>query len=68
MNINSRMDAGTLCVGVEGRLDTMTAPELEAELQKCRGSSRLLQAPPARLTYIRPRLRRSSCLQLQFRQ
>ena len=32
MTINSKMNGTTLEIALEGRLDTMTAPELEAEL------------------------------------
>lgn len=33
MNIDKKQDGGCLTVKVEGRLDTNTSPELEAELQ-----------------------------------
>ena len=33
MTINKTIDAGCLTVGLEGRLDTTTAPQLEAELK-----------------------------------
>ena len=32
MTINANMNGTTLEIALEGRLDTMTAPELEAEL------------------------------------
>ena len=33
MNINKKLDDGCLTLRVEGRLDTNTSPELEAELE-----------------------------------
>ena len=33
MKIEKKLDAGNLTIKVEGRLDTNTSPELEAELQ-----------------------------------
>ena len=33
MTINKTIDAGCLTMGLEGRLDTTTAPQLEAELK-----------------------------------
>ena len=33
MTINKTIDAGSLTVALEGRLDTTTAPQLEAELK-----------------------------------
>ena len=33
MNINKTLDGSKLTVAIEGRLDTMTAPELEASLK-----------------------------------
>ena len=39
MTINSKMNGTTLEIALEGRLDTMTAPELEAELQKTMGGA-----------------------------
>lgn len=33
MNINKKLDDGCLTLKVEGRLDTNTSPELEAELE-----------------------------------
>ncbi|MBQ8128784.1 MAG: STAS domain-containing protein [Clostridia bacterium] len=52
MNINSRMDAGTLCVSVEGRLDTMTAPELEAALGRDMPAAEQLVLDFSKLDYI----------------
>lgn len=34
MNIIKKQNGGNLEIAVEGRLDTMTAPELEAELNQ----------------------------------
>ena len=34
LNINKTRDGGKLCVALEGRLDTTTAPELEASLKE----------------------------------
>ncbi len=34
LNINKTQENGTLTVALEGRLDTVTAPELEASLQE----------------------------------
>ena len=34
MTINKQQNGGVLTLALEGRLDTVTAPELEAELQK----------------------------------
>ena len=34
LNINKTRDVGKLCVALEGRLDTTTAPELEASLKE----------------------------------
>lgn len=33
MTITKNADSGTLCIALEGRLDTNTAPQLEAELK-----------------------------------
>lgn len=35
MTINKHVDGGKLIVELEGRLDTSTAPELEAEMKEC---------------------------------
>lgn len=34
MTINKNLNGTTLCIALEGRLDTTTAPELEAELKQ----------------------------------
>ena len=34
MTINKTLNGSTLCIALEGRLDTTTAPELESELKK----------------------------------
>lgn len=35
MNINKKTENDTVIIRPEGRLDTMTAPELEAQLKEC---------------------------------
>ena len=35
MKINKKQDGSALVIALEGRLDTTTAPELEAELKTC---------------------------------
>ena len=43
MTINKKMNGGELEIALEGRLDTMTAPELEQELsQSLNGAEKLL--------------------------
>ncbi len=32
LNINKQQDGANVCIALEGRLDTVTSPELEAEL------------------------------------
>ena len=39
MTINTKMNDKALEIALEGRLDTMTAPELEAELNKTMGDA-----------------------------
>ena len=52
MTINSKMNGTTLEVALEGRLDTMTAPELEAELQKDMSGAESLVMDFSKLDYI----------------
>ena len=42
MNINKKMNGSTLEIALEGRLDTMTAPQLEAELASLDGAESLV--------------------------
>jgi anti-sigma B factor antagonist len=52
MTINSKMNGTTLEVALEGRLDTMTAPELEAELNKTMDGAESLVLDFSKLDYI----------------
>ena len=52
MNITKNMNGTTLEIALEGRLDTMTAPELEAELNKELGSADSLVLDFSKLDYI----------------
>ena len=52
MNINTKKEGTTLSVGVEGRLDTMTAPELEAALGKDMPDAEQLVLDFSKLDYI----------------
>ena len=42
MNITKKMNGSTLEIALEGRLDTMTAPQLEAELAALDGAESLV--------------------------
>lgn len=42
MNITKKMNGSTLEIALEGRLDTMTAPQLEAELASLAGAESLV--------------------------
>ncbi len=42
MTINKKMEGGVLTVALDGRLDTMTAPELEKELDGLAGAKELV--------------------------
>ena len=42
MNITKKMNGSTLEIALEGRLDTMTAPQLEAELASLDGAESLV--------------------------
>lgn len=52
MTIEKKVNGSALEVAVEGRLDTVTAPELEAELNKDLGSAETLTLDFSKLEYI----------------
>ena len=52
MNIKKSQNAGTLNVAIEGRLDTTTAPELEAELKASLDGVTALVFDMEKLQYI----------------
>ena len=52
LNINKTRDGGKLCVALEGRLDTTTAPELEASLKEDLDTVTELIIDLAKLEYI----------------
>ena len=52
MTINANMNGTTLEIALEGRLDTMTAPELEAELNSSLKSADSLVLDFSNLSYI----------------
>ena len=52
MKINKTQNGTDLVIALEGRLDTMTAPELEAELKGCLGGAETLTMDFAQLEYI----------------
>ena len=52
MTINTKQNGTTLEIALEGRLDTMTAPELEAELQKSLDGADSLVMDFSKLDYI----------------
>lgn len=52
MTITKKENGNTLEISLEGRLDTMTAPELEAELKKSLGSVNELTLDFEKLDYI----------------
>ena len=52
MKITKKQNGTALEVAVEGRLDTMTAPELEAELGKSMGGAQSLVLDFNKLEYI----------------
>ncbi len=52
MNIAKQQNGGILTLALEGRLDTMTAPELEAELNKSLGGADRLILDLGKLDYI----------------
>jgi anti-sigma B factor antagonist len=52
MTINKKTDGTTLEIALEGRLDTMTSPELEAELNKSLSGVESLVFDFSKLDYI----------------
>ena len=52
MTIAKTLEGGTLTVALEGRLDTMTSPELEAELSKTMPGAERLVFDFEKLDYI----------------
>ena len=52
MTITRKQNGGTLEIALEGRLDTMTAPELEAELNKSLAGAETLIIDFSKLDYI----------------
>ena len=52
MTITKQQNGTTLEIALEGRLDTMTAPELEAELNKSLGGADSLVLDFSKLDYI----------------
>ena len=52
MNINKNQNGTALEIALEGRLDTMTAPELEAELNNSLQNADSLVLDFAKLEYI----------------
>ena len=52
MNITKSMNGSTLNIALEGRLDTVTAPDLEQELKGSMDSAEALVLDFAKLDYI----------------
>ena len=52
MTIEKKLNGTALEIALEGRLDTMTAPELEAELGKSLGEAESLVLDFSKLEYI----------------
>ena len=52
MTINKSQNGSTLVIALEGRLDTMTAPELEAELNASLKDAEALEMDFTKLEYI----------------
>lgn len=52
MNINKTLDGTTLHLALEGRLDTTTAPQLEAELNRSMDGITLLELDFDKLEYL----------------
>ena len=52
MTITKELNGTELTIAVEGRLDTMTAPELEAELNQNLGNAESLTLDFSKLEYI----------------
>ena len=54
MKITKKQDGSALVIALEGRLDTTTAPELEAELKTCLDGITDLTLDLTNLDYIWP--------------
>ena len=52
MTITKNLNGNALEIALEGRLDTMTSPELEAELNNSLGSAESLTLDFSKLDYI----------------
>ena len=52
MTIEKKTNGTALTIALEGRLDTMTAPELEAELNQSLGNAESLELDFGKLEYI----------------
>ena len=52
MNITKELNGDRMTIALEGRLDTMTSPELEKELQGCLGDVAELTLDLSKLDYI----------------
>ena len=52
MTITKELNGTNLTIALEGRLDTMTAPELEAELNQSLGNAESLTLDFSKLEYI----------------
>ncbi len=52
LNINKKVENGTLCIALEGRLDTTTSPVLEAELKNSLDGLKELVLDFEKLEYI----------------
>ena len=52
MTINKNLNGNQLTIALEGRLDTTTAPELEAELNQSLGNAESLTLDFSKLDYI----------------
>ncbi len=52
MNIQKNLNGNVLEIALEGRLDTMTAPDLEAELNKSMDAAESLVLDFSKLDYI----------------
>ena len=52
MTIDKKLNGTALEIALEGRLDTMTAPELEAELNQSLGNADSLMLDFSKLDYI----------------
>ena len=52
MTISKTQNGSALTLALEGRLDTVTSPELEAELKGCMGGAESLTLDFSKLDYI----------------